>query len=239
MHFAARIFGICTIGFLAILSVSANPQNNTLPNSGVSGVLLDFGDTSNGWHLNAHCKALKRAERREFEWGYFHIRDLIAQELSKDAATQINKTAIAFAKDDAHKNCGPETKKLISRSLVTSQHMTKSFMGITYDPATSYKEHLSEQFMIIETGLRIDANCRHIQPSLLATIGRAHDAMIGYTIQIVGGNAINKLLSDAEKATKRPQYKECGAETKKAVHAASKHLRELIELIEHDAMLAE
>lgn len=239
MYLIARVFGISVISSLAIFGSPASAQTNNNANSGVSGVLLDFGDMSNGWHLNEKCKALKRAERREFEWGYHRIRSLIDEELGEEPVKQITKTAIEFTKAKTHEDCGPEDKKLISRALVTSQHMNKALMDSTYDPETSYRDHLSAQFMIIETGLRIDANCRHIQPSLLATIGRAHDAMIGYTIRVVGGDAINKLLSDAEKTTKQPKYETCGPETKKAVHNASKELRQLIERIEHDAVLKE
>lgn len=239
VSFASRVLGICAVGWLAVFNLPASAQNNTIPNAGVSGVLLDFGDMSNGWHLNANCKALKRAERREFEWGYFRIRELIEQEIGEDAATQINNTSREFAKADKYQDCGPETKKLISRALVTSQHMNKALMDSTYDPDSSYNEHLSEQFMIIETGLRVDASCRHLQPSLLATVARAHDAMIGYTLRVIGGKPINKLLSAAEKASKGAEYDPCGPASEKAVYNASKHLREQIELIEHDAVLVE
>lgn len=239
MSVIARFLGICVFAFFTVLSAPINAQNNADPNAGVSGVLLDFGDMSNGWHINAHCKALSRAERREFEWGYIRIRELIATELGQDAMTQVNKTAIEFAKADAHQDCNDETKKLISRALVTSQHMNKALMDSTYDPETSYGDHLSEQFSIIETGLRVDARCRHIPPSLLATIGRAHDAMIGYALHVVGGKQMNKLLSAAEEASKDTKFNPCGPESEKAVHQASKQLREQIELIEHDAVLAE
>lgn len=237
MNVTARFLGICAMSCFAVLSAPVSAQNSTPPSSGVSGVLLDFGDMSNGWHINAHCKALSRAERREFEWGYIRIRDLIAAELGQDAMTQVNKTAIEFAKDDKHQDCNAETSKLISRALVTSQHMNKALMDSTYDPETSYNEHLSEQFSIIETGLRVDARCRHIPPSLLATIARAHDAMIGYALRVLGGKPMNKLLSEADKASQDAKFNPCGPESEKAVHQASKHLREQIELIEHDAML--
>ena len=237
MNVAARFLGICTMICFIVLSGPVSAQNNAPPNSGVSGVLLDFGDMSNGWHINAHCKALKRTERREFEWGYIRIRELVAAELGQEAMTQINKTAIEYAKDDKHQDCNDEASKLISRALVTSRHMNKALLDSTYDPETSYKEHLSAQFSIIEIGLRVDARCRHIPPSLLATIARAHDAMIGYALHILGGKPMNKLLSESEKASQDAKYNPCGPESEKAVHQASKHLREQIELIEHDAML--
>lgn len=243
MSFITRVIGIFLLCSLIFFSTSAHAQDGANKgankNAGVSGVLLDFGDMSNGWNLNAQCKALKRAERREFEWGYYRLNALIEEELGAEVVAQINKTAIEFAKAHAHKECGPETAKLISRALVTSQHMNKALTDTAYDPDTSYNEHLSAQFMTIESGLRIDAHCRHISPALVATIGRAHDAMIGYTMRAIGGNAINKLLSDAEKISKDPVFETCGPETEKAVHAASLGLRQLIDLIEHDSSLAE
>ena len=239
MNLSARVFSLCIISWIAILTAPASAQTSTDGNAGISGVLLDFGDMSNGWYLNARCKALTRAERREFEWGYLRIQSLINEELSKDAVTKINQTAVAFADTDHHKDCGPATKKLISQSLVTSRHINKALMDTVYDPKKSYNDHLSAQFLTIETGLRVDAECRHIPPSLISTIGRAHDAMIGYTIKVVGGNAINKLLSDAETASKQAKYEECGPATQQAVHLASKELRQLIEFIEHDAVLTD
>ena len=239
MVFFMRVAGTFLLCSLAFFSTPAHAQSGPPNNAGVTGVLLDFEEMSNGWRLNAQCKALKRAERREFEWGYLRLIALLEEELGAEAVTQIRKTATEFAKADVHKECGPETTKLISRALVTSQHMIKSLTDELYDPETSYNTHLSEQFMIIETGLRVDAHCRHIQPSLLATIGRAHDAMIGYTLRVIGGNATNKLIADSEKTSKRPEYETCGPETKKVVHAASKELRQLIDLIEHDSMLTD
>lgn len=239
MNLVVRVIGIFLLCSLAFFSTSAHAQSSPSNNAGVTGVLLDFEEMSKGWSLNARCKALKRAERREFEWGYHRLNALLEEELGAEAVTQIRKTATEFAKADAHKECTPETIKLISRALITSQHMNKSLTDALYDPETSYNAHLSEQFLTIETGLRVDARCRHISPSLVATIGRAHDAVIGYTLRTLGGKPINKLLADAEKASKRPEYKTCGPETEKAVLAASKGLRQLIELVEHDSMLAE
>ncbi len=239
MYFIMRVLGSCLVISSIFFGTSAHAQGSTANNAGVGKVLVDFSGISGGWVLNEQCKSLKRAERREFEWTYYRLNELLQKELGAKVFTQIQKAATEVARSEKHKECAPDTVKLISQALDTSRHMNITLTNTPYDPNTSYKEHLSEQFMTIETGLRIDAHCRHISPSLVATIGRAHDAMIGYTLRVVGGKPVNKLLADAEKASKRPAYETCGPETEKAVHAASKGLRQLIELIEHDSMLAD
>lgn len=234
-----RIIGFFVLSALPLLNSPALAQDNTSTNEGVGKVLVDFGGISGGWVLNEHCKSLKRAERREFEWTYFHLNTMLQKELGRKVITQIQKAAAEVAQSEKHAACGSETVNLIVQSLRTARHMNSVLTNTPFDPDTSYQERLKTQFMTIETGLRIDAKCRHIPPSLVATIGRAHDAMIGYTIRLVGGDAVNKLLSDAEKATKLPEYQECGPSTKAAVHSASLGLRQLIERIEHDASLPE
>ena len=239
MNLVARIIGNCLLSSLAVLGTSAHAQDGTPNNAGVGKVLLDFSAISGDWVLNERCKSLKRAERREFEWTYFRLNELLQKELGPKVIIQIQEAATEVARAENHKECSPETVKLISQALDTSRHMNTVLTNTPYDPNTSYKEHLSEQFMAIETGLRVDAHCRHISPSLVTTIGRAHDAMIGYALRVIGGKPVNKLIADAEKASKRPEYETCGPDTKKAVHAASKGLRQLIELIEHDSVLTD